>query len=41
MEELEGVERVIIQTSAGDYIFDEAQVVATRMQGVTSYQITG
>ena len=41
MEELEGVERVIIQTSAGDYIFDEAQVVATWMQGVTSYQITG
>ncbi|HOB07640.1 MAG TPA: nascent polypeptide-associated complex protein [Methanoculleus sp.] len=41
MEELEGVERVIIQTSAGDYIFDEAQVVATTMQGVTTYQITG
>ena len=41
MEEIEGVEKVVIYTSAGNYIFDEAQVVATTMQGVTSYQITG
>jgi len=41
MEEIEGVERVVIQTAGGDYIFDEPQVVATRMQGITTYQITG
>ncbi|MDI6866242.1 nascent polypeptide-associated complex protein [Methanoculleus sp.] len=41
MEEIEGVERVVIQTVGGDYIFDEPQVVATRMQGITTYQITG
>lgn len=41
MEELEGVEKVVIYTPAGNYVFDEAQVVATTMQGATSYQITG
>ena len=41
MEEIEGVEKVVIYTPAGNYVFDEAQVVATTMQGVTSYQLTG
>ncbi|NLM30413.1 MAG: nascent polypeptide-associated complex protein [Methanomicrobiales archaeon] len=41
MAEIEGVEKVVIYTSAGNYVFDEAQVVATTMQGVTTYQITG
>lgn len=41
MEEIEGVEKVVIYTPAGNYVFDDAQVVATTMQGTTSYQITG
>jgi nascent polypeptide-associated complex subunit alpha len=41
MEEIEGVERVVIYTSSGNYIFDDAQVVATTMQGMTTYQLTG
>lgn len=41
MEEIEGVEKVVIYTPAGNYVFDSAQVVATTMQGTTSYQITG
>ena len=41
MEEIEGVEKVVIYTPAGNYVFDDAQVVATTMQGVTTYQITG
>ncbi|MCM2466169.1 nascent polypeptide-associated complex protein [Methanoculleus oceani] len=41
MEEIEGVEKVVIYTPAGNYVFDDAQVVATTMQGVTSYQLTG
>ncbi|MDN7013533.1 nascent polypeptide-associated complex protein [Methanoculleus sp. FWC-SCC3] len=41
MEEIEGVEKVVIYTPAGNYVFDDAQVVATTMQGVTTYQLTG
>ena len=41
MEELEGVEKVVIYTPAGNYVFDDAQVVATTMQGVTTYQLSG
>ena len=41
MEEIEGVEKVVIYTPAGNYVFDDAQVVATTMQGATSYQLTG
>ncbi|KAF5084076.1 nascent polypeptide-associated complex protein [Methanoculleus horonobensis] len=41
MEEIEGVEKIVIHTPAGNYVFDDAQVVATTMQGVTTYQITG
>ena len=41
MEEIEGVEKIVIHTPAGNYVFDDAQVVATTMQGVTTYQLTG
>ena len=41
MEEIEGVEKEVIYTPAGNYVFDDAQVVATTMQGVTTYQISG
>ena len=41
MEPLEGVERVVISTAKGDYVFDAAEVVAMTVQGVKSFQITG
>ncbi|HQD26652.1 MULTISPECIES: nascent polypeptide-associated complex protein [Methanoculleus] len=41
MEEIEGVEKVVIYTSSGNYVFDDAQVIATTMQGVTTYQLSG
>ncbi len=41
MEELEGVEKIVIYAANGNYVFDNASVVATTMQGVTTYQITG
>ena len=41
MEPLEGVERIVITTVKGDYVFDAAEVVAMNMQGVKTYQVTG
>jgi nascent polypeptide-associated complex subunit alpha len=41
MEPLEGVERIVISTSKGNYVFDAAEVVAMTMQGVRTFQITG
>ena len=41
MEPLEGVERIVISTATGNYIFDGAEVVAMTMQGVKTFQITG
>jgi nascent polypeptide-associated complex subunit alpha len=41
MVPLEGVERVVISTATGNYVFDAAEVVAMTMQGVKTYQITG
>ena len=41
MEPLEGVERIVISTAKGNYIFDGAEVVAMTMQGVKTFQITG
>ncbi len=41
MEEIEDVERVVVQTSRGDYVFEDAQVMAITVQGVTTYQVTG
>ena len=41
MEPLEGVERIVISTAKGDYVFDAAEVVVMTMQGMKTYQITG
>jgi nascent polypeptide-associated complex subunit alpha len=41
MENIEDVERVVVYTPRGNYIFDQAEVVATTMQGVTTYQLNG
>ena len=41
MEPLEGVERIVITTAKGNYVFDGAEVVAMTMQGVKTFQITG
>ncbi len=41
MEQIEDVEKVVIYTPSGNYVFDNAEVVATKMQGVTTYQLTG
>jgi nascent polypeptide-associated complex subunit alpha len=41
MEPVEGVERIVISTAKGDYVFDAAEVVAMTMQGVRTFQITG
>ena len=41
MEPLEGVERIVITTAKGEFVFDAAEVVAMTMQGVTTYQVTG
>jgi nascent polypeptide-associated complex subunit alpha len=41
MEPIEGITRVVISTTTGEYVFDQAEVVAVKMQGVTTYQLTG
>jgi len=41
MDQIPDIERVVIYTSQGNYVFDEAEVVAMTMQGVTTYQLTG
>ncbi|HJJ48835.1 MAG TPA: nascent polypeptide-associated complex protein [Methanocorpusculum sp.] len=41
MNEIENVEKVIVYTADGNYIFENAQVVGVTMQGQTSYQLTG
>jgi len=41
MEQLEGVERIVITTAKGDWVFDAADVVKMTMQGSATYQITG
>ncbi|MBO4355018.1 MAG: nascent polypeptide-associated complex protein [Methanomicrobium sp.] len=41
MEQFEDVERVIVYTKKGNYIFENAEVVATTMQGATTYQLSG
>lgn len=38
---IENVSSIVITTPEGRYIFDEAEVVAMTMQGVTTYQISG
>ncbi|WP_420847016.1 nascent polypeptide-associated complex protein [Methanogenium marinum] len=41
MEDIEGVERVVIYTTEGEYVFDPAEVVVTTMQGSKTYQLQG
>ncbi|MDI6719979.1 MAG: nascent polypeptide-associated complex protein [Methanomicrobiales archaeon] len=41
MEAIEGVQKIIIVTDKGNYVFDSADVVAMTMQGITTYQISG
>ncbi|HJJ54825.1 MAG TPA: nascent polypeptide-associated complex protein [Methanocorpusculum sp.] len=41
MDEIENVEKVVVYTSSGNYVFENAQVVGVTMQGQTSYQLTG
>ncbi|MEN6341293.1 MAG: nascent polypeptide-associated complex protein [Methanospirillum sp.] len=38
---IENVSSIVITTPEGRYVFDEAEVVAMTMQGVTTYQISG
>jgi nascent polypeptide-associated complex subunit alpha len=41
MQPIDDVRRIEIATDQGTYTFDQAEVVAMTMQGVTTYQITG
>lgn len=41
MNEIENVEKVVIYTADGKYVFENVQVVGVTMQGQTSYQLTG
>lgn len=41
VEQIEGVQEVVIRTAKGNYVFDAAEVTAMTMQGVTTYQIVG
>ncbi len=41
VDQIEDVQRIVIETSKGNYIFDAAEVTAMTMQGVTTYQIAG
>ncbi len=41
MEEIENVEKVVVYTPSGNYVFENAHVVGVTMQGQTSYQLSG
>ena len=41
MEEIVDVEKVVVYTPSGTYVFEPAEVVGITMQGQTSYQLTG
>lgn len=41
MDEIENVEKVVVYTPQGNYVFENAQVVGITMQGQTSYQLSG
>lgn len=41
MDEIENVEKVVVYTAQGNYVFENAQVVGITMQGQTSYQLSG
>ncbi len=38
---IENVSSIVITTSEGRFVFDQAEVVGMTMQGVTTYQISG
>jgi nascent polypeptide-associated complex subunit alpha len=41
MDQIEDVQKVVIYTAKGNWVFDAAEVSAMTMQGVTTYQIAG
>ncbi|MBN1168188.1 MAG: nascent polypeptide-associated complex protein [Methanospirillaceae archaeon] len=41
MNPIEDVEEIVIKTKTGQYVFSSAEVVMMKVQGVTTYQITG
>ena len=41
MEPIEDVQKLIIYTKKGNYIFDSAEVTAMTMRGITTYQVAG
>ncbi len=41
MDPIEDVEEIVIKTKKGRYVFPSAEVVIMKVQGVTTYQITG
>ncbi len=38
---IEDVQEIIIRTASGNYIFDDAEVVQMKMQGMTTWQLSG
>jgi nascent polypeptide-associated complex subunit alpha len=38
---IEDVQEIVISTPHGRYVFDQAEVAIMKMQGVTTWQITG
>ncbi|MEI6841526.1 MAG: nascent polypeptide-associated complex protein [Methanomicrobiales archaeon] len=41
VEQIEDVSQIVISTPKGRYVFDNAEVSAMTMQGVTTYQVIG
>ncbi len=41
VEQIEEVQQIVITTPKGRYVFDNAEVSAMTMQGVTTYQVLG
>lgn len=38
---IDDVQEIVITTPSGRYVFDQAEVAVMKMQGVTTWQITG
>jgi nascent polypeptide-associated complex subunit alpha len=38
---VEDVQQIVVTTPSGRYVFDQAEVAIMKMQGVTTWQITG
>lgn len=41
VEEIDGVEEVVIRTATKDYVFEKAEVTIMTTQGQKTYQVTG